>query len=404
MRDAAHVAVERAARHSYGRLLAVLARTTGNIAAAEDALSDALASALKTWAVSGVPDAPDAWLITVARRRAVDRIRHERTAANHTGTLTLLTEERGVADEPSDARLNLLFVCAHEAIDRDMHAPLMLQTVLGLTAAQIAPLFLLRPATLSQQLVRAKTKIAKAGIRFDLPTPSRWTDRLPSVLDAIYAAFAAGATARDEAMMEEALYLVELCVSQLPEEPEAKGLLALCLYTLARFGADRDEDGRFVPLSAQDIHGWRISLIDRAEIALHDAGKHKRFGRYQLEAAIQSAHCHQKRTGTPQWPAILHLYKTLSIVAPSVGATVGHAAALHGASLSETALDLLDTIAVKCEDYQPYWATRAAVLAAIGQRTEAEAAYTRAAELSDDPATRQWLTAQKQKSDPATAI
>jgi RNA polymerase sigma-70 factor (ECF subfamily) len=398
--DAA-AAAELAARTSYGRLVAYLAARWRDVARAEDALGDALVAALETWPRTGVPDKPDAWLLRAAQRRLVDGARHAGVAAAAETDLTLMLEEhlddqRGA--RVSDHRLVLLFVCAHPAIDEAARTPLMLQTVLGLDAARIASAFLVAPATMSQRLVRVKAKIREAGIRFEVPERGELAARLETVLEAIYAAYGSGwedvtgADPRRRGLADEAICLGRLVSGLLPDEPEALGLLALMLHCEARRPARRDVTGGYVPLGEQDVSRWSSALIHEAETALARASRFTKPGRFQLEAAIQSAHAQRAHTGATDWEAIALLYEGLVRIAPTVGARVAQAAALaeaRGAAAGLTALQALaaDSIA----SYQPYWALRAHLLRALGRLSEAAPAYARAIGLSEDPAVRAFL-------------
>ena len=401
----AHRAAELAARASYGRLLAYLASRARDVAAAEDALGDAFAAALETWPRVGVPDNPDAWLLVAARRRLVDRARHTGVEATAAATLRLAAEAADVnASRESifpDERLTLLFVCAHPAIDEAARTPLMLQAVLGLDAARIASAFLVAPATMSQRLVRVKTKIRDAGIGFEIPGPEELPERLRSVLDAIYAAYGtgwedvAGADPRRRGLAEEAIWLGRLVVALLPDEPEAGGLLALMLHCEARRPARRDVSGAYVPLTRQDVGLWSRPTIDEAERTLADASRVQRPGRFQLEAAIQSVHAQRAVTGGTDWEAIALLYEGLVRVAPTIGARVAQAAALaeaRGAAAGLAALDAMPMDVVTA--YQPYWALRAHLLRELERTDEARDAYARAIGLSEDPAVREFLADQ----------
>lgn len=257
-------AAERVARDSYGRLVAFLAARTRDVAGAEDALAEAFASALKSWPDDGVPDNPDAWLLTVARRRQTDAARRRQTRTAGEVHIQLMAEELDeAAANPQaipDRRLALMFACAHPAIESGMRAPMILQTILGLTAIDIAAAFLVPPATMGQRLVRAKTRIKDAGIPFAIPEREDLPERLDAVLEAIYAAYAKGwteigDTAADR-LADEAIWLGRLVVSLLPDEPEAKGMLALMLYAEARRPARRDPLGAYVPLEQQDVELW----------------------------------------------------------------------------------------------------------------------------------------------------
>ena len=269
------------ARRSYGKLVAFLAARTRDVSAAEDALSEAFAAALEDWPRNGCPSNPEAWLLTVARRKAIDGTRrqaHRRDAAPH---LILMNEELQAAAIDSDIpdqRLALMFACAHPAIDAGIHAPLILQAVLGFDAATIASAFLMSPAAMGQRLVRAKNKIREARIPFRIPNREELGDRLDTVLDAIYAAFsegwidAAGTDIARRDLADEAIFLGRLVAELLPAEPEALGLLALMLHAEARRRARRDEHGDYVPLADQDPALWDSQMIDEAEAILLRAG------------------------------------------------------------------------------------------------------------------------------------
>src|SRR5262245_15275627 len=298
--------IEEVARSSYGRLLAYLSSRTRDLAGAEDALGDALVSALTTWPRDGVPQNPEAWLLTAARNRLVDRARQTRVREDHADTLGLLlggSGGTGSGDEFPDERLKLFFVCAHPAIDPSLHTPLMLQTVLGLDAARIAQAFLVQPAAMGQRLVRAKKKISEAGIPFEVPPERDRPARLAAVLEAVYAAYgigwdeAVGADPRGRDLVSEAVWLARALRQQMPGEPEARGLLALMLFCEARQSARRTASGAYVPLSEQDPAKWSIAMIREAEVELSAAARMGRIGRFQLEAAIQSVHCERAWTG-----------------------------------------------------------------------------------------------------------
>ena len=394
---------EAVARRSYGKLVAFLAARTRDVAGAEDALSDAFASALVDWPASGVPANPEAWLLTVARRKAIDASRRRRTRVESADHLKLLADEALAAGSSAtaipDDRLALLFACAHPAIERGIRAPLMLQTVLGFDAAIVGSAFLVAPGAMRQRLVRAKSKIRQAGIPFEVPEREQLAERLESVLDAIYAVFSegwsdpAGSEARRRNLADEGIWLARLVVSLLPDEPEALGLLALMLYAQARRDARRDAQGEYVPLADQDPAAWDAALIAEAEQLLFRASAVGHIGRYQLEAAVQSAHVVRRRGGCADWTAIERLYDALLALTGSPVVALNRAIALAETRGPAAGLAALDALAAdaRLRDYQPYWAARADLLARSGDAAAAHEAYERAIGLESDPSVRRFL-------------
>lgn len=396
-------AAEWAARNSYGRLIAYLAVRSRDVAAAEDALSDAFLAALKTWPEQGVPAKPEAWLLTTARRRLIDSARRNQTQMKvvHSGELSTVELPEDPADEGisfPDERLKLLFCCAHPAISPQLHTPLMLQTVLGFNAVQIGSAFLVAPATMGQRLVRAKAKIRDAGIPFSLPAPNELPNRLEAALGAIYAIYTsgwddlAGSDPRPMGLAQEAIWLARLCTELMPQEPEPLGLLALMLFCESRRPARRSLAGAYVPLSEQDISLWSLPMIAEAEQALRQASSFQRLGRFQLEAAIQSLHAERAKTQTTNWPALVQLYAGLIQRSPTIGAFVGQAAAIAEAQSPAQGLQQLDALPPeRVRNYQPYWSVKAHLLSQLGQATEAKNAYAKAIGLTEDPAIREFL-------------
>lgn len=392
---------EQVARRSYGKLVAFLAARTRDVAAAEDALSEAFTAALADWPRNGCPQNPEGWLVTVARRKFLDALRstQRETPTDEMDDLATAIEAASDAAEIPDRRLGLMFACAHPAIDAAIRAPLMLQTVLGLDAARIASAFLLSPATMSQRLVRAKSKIRQAGIPLEIPVRSQLQDRLDTVLDAIYAAFSEGwidATGADVArrdLAEEAIYLGRVVVQLLPDESEGLGLLALMLYAEARRPARRGVSGEYVPLAEQDVNLWDSAMIDEAEAILRRAGRMNAVGRFQIEAAIQSAHAARVRTGQSDWSAILQLYDALFALSGSPVAALNRALAIAEVEGPRAAMVDLERIAddPRIVEYQPYWAARAELLSRMDGRTEARHAYDIAIGLERDPSVRRFL-------------
>jgi RNA polymerase sigma-70 factor, ECF subfamily len=403
-RDEAGRAAARVARESYGRLIAFLAARTRDVAGAEDALAEAFAAALDSWPRDGVPDNPDAWLLTVARRRQTDAVRRRQTRTAGEEHLKLMADEieeaAATPDDIPDRRLALMFACAHPAIEKGMRAPLILQTILGLTAIDIAAAFLIPPATMGQRLVRAKSRIKDAGIPFRVPERDELPERLDAVLDAIYAAYAKGWAEFGDGgtppLADEAIWLGRLIVSLMPGEPEAKGMLALMLYTEARRAARRDPSGAYIPLEEQDVSLWDDTQIELAEQLLREASASGPSGRYQLEAAIQSAHVVRRVTGHTNWPAIVKLYDHLLVLTHSPVVALNRAVALAEIDGPDAALPVLEELAGdrRMASYQPYWAARGHLFAAAGRKNEAHEALTVAAGLSTDSAVRQYLQRQ----------
>ena len=389
--EAAARAADQAARQSYGRLIAYLSARSRNIAAAEDALAEAFRAALEAWPASGIPQSPEAWLLTAARRAMGKVQRHKKLAAAKAPELALAVEEAMAMIETEregfgDERLKLMFVCAHPAIDPAAQTPLMLQTVLGLDASRIAAAFLEQPATMGQRLVRAKARIRDTGIRFAVPEAEDLAPRLDAVLQAIYAAFTAG-WEDGGPLSAEAIWLGRVLLALMPDEPEAMGLLSLMLACEARKPARR-QGGAYVPLDRQDMNLWNNAMLAEAEGLLRQAGSGNRFGRFQCEAAIQAVHTARRFTGETDLPALRILYAALAKLSPSAGALVGQAAV----SEPQEGLRLLAAIPEKtASGYQPFHAVKADLLQRMGRHAEAASSYARAIELSPDPEVRQFL-------------
>src|SRR3982074_53715 len=382
--DDARSTAEAVARRSYGKLVAFLAGRTGDVAAAEDALSEAFGTALADWPTGEIPTSPEAWLMAVARRRMIDAARRRRTGENAADDLRLMAEEIEAAAESRtdipDDRLALMFACAHPSIDAGIRAPLILQCILGFDAATIASAFLMSPATMGQRLVRAKNKIRQAGIPFRVPERADLRARLDSVLQAIYAAFAegwehpAGTELRRRNLAEEGIWLGRLVASLLPDEPEALGLLALMLHAEARRNARRNARGEYVPLAEQDPTLWSAELIEEAEALLQRSSGMGATGRYQLEAAVQSAHVVRRLTGRADWAAIERIYDALLALTGSPVVAINRAIAVAETSGAAAGLAALEswTSDARLAQYQPYWAAGAGLLAQRGNVVAAE--------------------------------
>jgi predicted RNA polymerase sigma factor len=403
--EQARSTAEAVARRSYGKLVAFLAARTRDVASAEDALSEAFAAALADWPRNGCPANPEAWLMTVARRKIIDVFRGPGRFEVAGEELQIMAERPDAAGnaerwgEIPDQRLALMFACAHPAIEASIRAPLILQVILGLDAKAIASAFLTSPAAMGKRLVRAKEKIRQAGIPFSIPGREELPDRLDSVLSAIYAAFAEGWTdpggtdAARRDLTEEAMFLARLVTELLPEEPEALGLLALVLHAEARRRARRTAEGEFVPLAEQDPKLWDSEMIEAAEALLLRASTLGVVGRYQLEGALQSAHVYRCRTGHDNWAEVVKLYDGLFALSGSPVVAINRALAIAEMRGPDAGLDAMPDAAAdaRLAEYQPYWAARAELLAKTGAHAEARSAYDRAVGLERDPAVRRFL-------------
>ncbi|MBC3872461.1 RNA polymerase sigma factor [Undibacterium flavidum] len=393
-------------RRSYGRLLAMLSVRSGDLASAEDALASAFEAALKTWPTQGLPTNPEAWLFTVARRQLIDQARSLQIQKRHQEEFSYLIDEAATEFDPlaiPDQRLALMFACTHPAIDRSIRAPLMLQTLLGFDAASIASAFLVAPSNMAQRLVRAKHKIRVAGIRLTIPDQSAISDGLDAVLDAIYSIYTTAWSQTGDgdiqhgSLADEALWLTQLLSQLVPQEPEVFGLLALMLYTESRRTARHDKQGNYVPLQEQDCQQWDRKKINQAEQYLHHASSMQKRGRFQIEAAIQSAHAVRRHLGKADWHAINKLYVQLYQLTASPVVAINHAVALAEVAAPQIALAQLEQIVSTKElkdrlnNYQPYWAASAHLHQLCGNTKAATHAYTQAIGLCTDQATRGFL-------------
>lgn len=398
-------AAEKAARDSYGRLLAWLANQWRDVQAAEDALSDAFVAALKHWPVDGVPALPDAWLLTAARRRLLEAHRHGRVVAQYG---EWLEEEQGSAQIEyagiPDRRLQLMLTCSHPAIDPAVRTALMLQVVLGIDSKAIAAAFLVSPAAMAQRLVRAKNKLRDAGIPFDLTDATAMPERVHTVLEALYTGYGmvhdAGPGADSDAAMHELrgemLHLAELVVALQPNNAEALGLFSLMLFCEARRDVSASSESVFVPLHERDPRRWNRRLLADAEGMLWRAAALRDPGPFQWEAAIQSAHSQPAFGGLVPWQAIVDLYRQLLALAPSIGARIGHAVAVLHVHSAQQALALLNGIELeRVRTYQPYWVALSHALTVSGELVAGLAALDTAIGLSEQLRLRRYLLSRR---------
>ena len=391
---------QRVARESYGKLIAILAKRTRDVASAEDYLAEAFAAALEKWPKSEIPDNPEAWLIAVAKRKHLDGLRQFQNKVDSALHFQMLSEEiEQMASQQKtieDDRLALMFACAHPAIDVEIRTPLILQTVLGMTAEQIAAAFLVAPATMGQRLARAKAKIKLAGIPFRVPDADELSERLAAVLDAIYAMFNQGWTNHGEQennLVEDALWFSFLVVELQPAQPEALGLCALILFLQSRFHARRNVAGAFIPLAAQDVALWDDDKISKAEKLLRSASAMNKIGRFQLEAAIQSVHAARRKTFSTDWHAVNQLYAALFRVTDSPVVKLNWAYAIgedEGWRAGLAALPQLDEFP-ELASYQPYFVVRAALRENCGDAVAALEDYEKAMALEQDDSIRFFL-------------
>jgi RNA polymerase sigma factor (sigma-70 family) len=383
--DASHAELVRVIRQHAGQLAASLVRVTGDFATAEDLVQDAVVAALRHWPAEGIPQRPDAWLFTVARRRGLDALRRE---GNY--RLKLAQLQWPVQPDP-DERLRLIFTCCHPALPRQAQIALTLRVVCGLTTAQIARAFLVPETTVAQRITRAKRKITEAGIPYRVPADDELGARLSEVLAVIYLlcnegylATAEQAQSRD--LVEDAEWLASLLHQLMPTEPEVAGLLALIRLHRARTAARFDRDGGLVLLQHQDRSRWDREAITEATRLLARAAKQRRPGPYQLQAAIVACHAEAERWEDTDWEQIVLLYDMLLALAPSPVTRLHRAIALRYTAGPGAAMAELDALAGALEGYHLYHATRAELLRELGDPDRARAADRRALELTANPA------------------
>jgi RNA polymerase sigma factor (sigma-70 family) len=374
-------------RSDRGRLLSALVAGFRNLSIAEEALQEAAVSAMSHWSRSGLPQSPQGWLLTVARRKAVDRLRGATRENQKAKDMSYITQtDEDDAEEIPDERLRLIFACCHPALEMKSRVALTLRTVCGLTTTDIARLFLDQEPTMGQRLSRAKAKIAAAGIRFEVPEAEHWPMRLDAVLTTIYLIFTTGYVAgpdEERDLCQEAEYLIRLINKLRPEDAEIEGALAMMLLTAARRAARIGLDGASLPPAAQDRALWDRGKIEEGRAILMQAMQKRTPGPFQIKAAI--ADC-QMVDPAPDWPQIALLYQSLLRHEPTPVVALNAAVAAAEAGEVVKALRVVEGLAEHLSDYQPWHAARAALLDKIGNRTEAITAYKAAIANAPSPA------------------
>ncbi|WP_406400898.1 RNA polymerase sigma factor [Streptomyces sp. NBC_00879] len=389
-------AVGRIFREESGRSVAALIRVFGDIDVAEDAVQEAFAVALRTRPGSGLPPNPGGWITTTARRRAIDRLRHESRERELLGEAAVLSpgnDDYGTLEEAGpvqDDRLRLIFTCCHPALSTEAQVALTLRLLGGLSTAEVARSFLLAEPTMAQRLVRAKHKIKAARIPYRVPEDHELPDRLPQVLAVVYLVYNAGLTgAAEQGLCPEAIRLARILTTLMPDEPEVAGLLALLLLTESRRSSRMRPDGSLVLLGEQDRGRWDRGLIEEGQAIVRRCLRRDHPGAYQLQAAINAVHADAATFEQTDWWQILALYDQLLAIAPTPVVALNRAIAVGEVQGPAAALALVEELDL--DNYHPFHATRADLLRRLGRNSEAAVAYERAASMAPTDAEREFL-------------
>ena len=407
MAPPSHAAITTVVRRHWGRILAALIKQFGDFALAEDALQDAVVAAMTAWDPK-IPDAPDAWLITTARRRALDRVRADQTLARKSPEIAYFIAHQQSDPEEApvtipDKRLEMLFTCCHPSLDAKTQIALTLRTLGGLTAEEIAHAYLDKPATMAQRLSRARVKIKAAGIPYRVPDPADLPARADAVMQVIHLIFnegylaSSGDTLLRRDLSTEAIRLGHILCDLMPDMAEPAGLLALMLANDARAPARQSAGGAMIPLETQDRSLWRHVQISQADQILQATLTRGQIGLYQLQAAISALHGQAATWGATDWPQIAMLYSLLCRVQPTPVVQLNHAVAVSYADSVKAGLHLMDALADPLADYSHFHAAKADFLARDGQRKAARDCFQIAINLTGKAADRAFLQAKKQR-------